>query len=58
MKPSQRDVEIQGDWKQLRNEARDSHWLMVYGDYLQEIGFAARKLGLEWVNLSDVPDHA
>ncbi|HEY5910037.1 MAG TPA: sugar isomerase [Verrucomicrobiae bacterium] len=49
---SQQDVEIQGDWQKLRSEARDSHWIMVYGEYLREIGFAARKLGLEWVNLS------
>ncbi len=49
---SQQDVEIQGDWRQLRKEARDSHWMMVYGDYLRELGFAARKLGLEWVDLS------
>lgn len=50
---SQQDVEIQGDWRKLRQEARDSHWMMVYGDYLREAGYAARKLGLEWVNVSD-----
>ncbi len=50
---SQQDVQIEGDWQQLRREARDSHWVMVYGDYLREIGFAARKLGLEWINISD-----
>ncbi len=50
---SQQDVEIQGEWEKLRNEARDSHWVMAYGDYLREVGFAARKLGLEWVNVSD-----
>ena len=50
---SQQDVEIQGDWQRLRREARDSHWVMVYGDHLREIGFAARKLGLEWANVSD-----
>ena len=50
---SQQDVEIRGDWQKLRSETRDSHWVMVYGDYLREIGFAARKLGLEWANVSD-----
>ncbi len=45
---SQQDVEIQGDWKRLVREVRDSHWLMVYGDYLRESGYAARKLGLKW----------
>jgi L-fucose isomerase-like protein len=50
---SQQDVEIQGNWRKLRGEARDSHWMMVYGDYLRETGYAARKLGLEWVNVTD-----
>jgi hypothetical protein len=50
---SQQDVEIRGDWRALRREARDSHWMMVYGDYLRELGYAARKLGLAWVNFSD-----
>ncbi len=50
---SQQDVELQGDWKKLRAEARDSHWMMVYGDYLQEVGYAARKIGLRWENFSE-----
>ncbi len=49
---SQQDVEIRGDWRKLRNEARDSHWVMAYGDYLREIGFASRKLGLQWADFS------
>jgi hypothetical protein len=48
---SQQDVEIRGDWKRLVSEVRDSHWMMVYGDYLPELGYATRKLGLEWVSL-------
>ena len=50
---SQQDVEIQGDWRRLIAEARDSHWMMVYGDYLREIGYAAHKIGLTWDNVSD-----
>ncbi|OHB76051.1 MAG: sugar isomerase, partial [Planctomycetes bacterium RBG_16_55_9] len=42
---SQQDVEIQGDWKKLLKEVRDSHWMMAYGDYLKELGYASRKLG-------------
>lgn len=49
---SQQDVEIQGDWKKLRKEIRDSHWMMVYGDYLKEIGYASRKLGINWDDIS------
>jgi hypothetical protein len=50
---SQQDVEIQGQWKRLIPEARDSHWMMVYGDYLREIGYAVRKIGLAWDNIAD-----
>ena len=50
---SQQDVEIVGDWKRLIREARDSHWMMVYGDYLREIGYAARKIGLTWDDISN-----
>jgi L-fucose isomerase-like protein len=49
---SQQDVEIQGDWKKLRKEVRDSHWMMVYGDYLKELGYASRKLGIRWDDIS------
>lgn len=48
---SQQDVEIEGDWNRLRRETRDSHWMMVYGDYVRELGYAAQKLGLQWVSL-------
>ncbi len=51
---SQQDVEILGDWRQLIDEVRDSHWAMVYGDALPEMGHAARKLGINWTNLSEV----
>lgn len=49
---SQQDVEIQGDWKKLCSEVRDSHWMMVYGDHLKELGYAARKIGIDWIDLS------
>ncbi len=49
---SQQDVRIQGDWKKLLSEVRDSHWVMVYGDYLREIGYAAPRLGLTWETVS------
>jgi len=43
---SQQDVRIHGDWKKLLNEVRDSHWMMVYGDYLKEIVYAAPHIGV------------
>ena len=51
---SQQDVEIQGDWRKLLKEARDSHWMMVYGDYLRELGYAARKIGIKWIDISQI----
>jgi len=50
---SQQDVKILGDWKKLKNEVRDSHWVTAYGDHLDECGYAAQKLGLKWENFSE-----
>ncbi len=52
---SQQDVELDGRWQRLIAETRDSHWMMAYGDYLQEIGYAVRKIGLVWDNIAS-PD--
>jgi len=49
---SQQDIEIQGDWRKLIKEVRDSHWMMAYGDYLKELGYASRKIGVKWADLS------
>lgn len=49
---SQQDVRIDGHWEKLLNEARDSHWVMAYGDHLKEVGYAARHLGIVWENIS------
>jgi L-fucose isomerase-like protein len=43
---SQQDVRIQGDWRRLLNEVRDSHWAMVYGDYIRELVYAAPRAGV------------
>ena len=48
---TQQDVEIEGDWRRLQNEVRDSHWMMAYGDYVREVGYAARKVGVDWVEI-------
>jgi hypothetical protein len=50
---SQQDVAIQGNWKKLLREARDSHWMMAYGDHLKELGYAASKIGITWENISE-----
>ena len=48
---SQQDVRIQGNWRKLLDEVRDSHWVMVYGDYLKELGYAAPRVGVRWESL-------
>jgi hypothetical protein len=49
---SQQDVRVHGKWEKLLNEVRDSHWVMAYGDYLSEIGYAARRLGIQWDDIT------
>jgi hypothetical protein len=48
---TQQDVQIQGDWKRLVAEVRDSHWVTAYGNYLNEVEYASRKIGMECVRL-------
>jgi len=45
---SQIDVAIEGDWKRLLYEMRGFHWIAAYGNYLKEIEYAVKKVGLEW----------
>jgi L-fucose isomerase-like protein len=49
---SQIDVEIHGDQSQLLKEMKGFHWMTCYGDYLEETGFALRKVGVDWHDLS------
>ena len=50
---SQQEINVQGDWKSLARETRGSHWMMAYGDYLKEMGYAVGKIGLDWLNISE-----
>jgi L-fucose isomerase-like protein len=45
---TQQEVAIDGDWKRLVVEARDSHWVMAYGDHVAAAQYAARKIGIRW----------
>lgn len=49
---SQVDVHIEGDWRKLMDDMRGFHWMLAYGDHLRETGYAIRKLGIEWHNLT------
>jgi len=31
------------------------HWMVAYGDWTRELGYALRRVGIEWDNLNEVP---
>jgi len=49
---SQVDVAIDGDWQKLMEEMVGFHWMLAYGDHRSEIGYALRKLGVQWCDLT------
>ncbi len=49
---SQIDVRIQGDSNALLEEMKGFHWMMSYGSYLRETGYALRKIGVNFHNVS------
>lgn len=51
---SQYDVTIQGDWEKLLEDMRGFHWMMAVGDYTKEAGYALRKIGIDWLNVSEI----
>lgn len=52
---SQIDVKVHGDCQKLLEEMKGLHWMLSYGDYLKECGYALRKLGIEMLNVSATP---
>ena len=49
---SQIDVDIEGDCTTLMERMKGFHWMLAYGDHLKETGYALRKLGIGWYNLT------
>ena len=49
---SQIDVTIEGDCDLLAREMRGFHWMTSYGRYLNETGYALKKVGVDWLSLS------
>jgi len=49
---SQIDVRINGSCEKLNAETRGFHWMVCYGNYLDEVGYALRKVGIDWLNIS------
>jgi hypothetical protein len=49
---TQIDVQIRGNCDRLLEETRGFHWMVSYGNYLQETGYALKKVGVDWLDLS------
>lgn len=49
---SQIDVDIEGDWMKLLEDMQGFHWMTCYGDYLREVGYALKKVGIQWQNIT------
>lgn len=49
---TQLDLAIEGPWERLLEEIRGFHWIVVYGKYLREAGYAVRKAGLDWLAIA------
>ena len=46
------DVAVQGNVERLLQEIRGFHWMVSYGNYLREVGYAIEKAGLEWLTVA------
>lgn len=50
---TQIDMGIDGDWRRLLTDMQGFHTVTTYGDYLREVGYVLRKVGLAWQNVSE-----
>jgi hypothetical protein len=46
------DISFKCDSKLLAEKMPGFHWMTCYGDYMQEIGYACKKLGIQWEDLT------
>ena len=49
---SQIDISFTCDSKRLAERMPGFHWMTGYGDYMKEIGYACKKLGIQWEDLT------
>ena len=45
------DIRFQGDSLKLAERMPGFHWMTCYGDYLREIGYALKRVGIRWESL-------
>jgi len=46
------DIRFACDSQKLAERMPGFHWMTCYGDYMREIGYACKKLGIQWENLT------
>jgi hypothetical protein len=49
---SQINISYECDNKTLAEKMPGFHWMIVYGDYINEAGYALKKIGIEFENLT------
>ncbi len=49
---SQIDIRFSCDSKTLAERMPGFHWMTCYGDYMRELGYALKRVGIEWENLT------
>jgi len=49
---AQIDIRFSCDSKTLAERMPGFHWMTCYGDYMHELGYALKRVGIEWENLT------
>ena len=52
---TQFDIQYEFPDKLLSGRMPGFHWMTCYGDYRKELGYALRRVGIQWDNLDEVP---
>ena len=52
---SQIDIRFTCDSQLLAERMPGFHWMTCYGDYMKEVGYALKSVGIEWDDLSNKP---
>jgi len=52
---TQFDLQFDFPNKLLIENMRGFHWMICFGDYRREVGYALRRVGIQWDNLDEVP---
>jgi len=48
---TQLEIGVKGDSNRLARELRGFHWMVSYGNYVRETGYAVKKAGVDWLAL-------